>query len=318
VSQIERIVYLDRRLREARKVTVNEAAERFEASPRQIKRDIEYLKDRLGAPIVYDRSKRHYVYEKTFTDLEFADERILLYYVLLTSLSSNESYFPVVTRKILDDLRGHLSRDYLPISERISYQLSLIDTIDMEHLALITEAMLDGRRLDMRYTNAKGERSERTIDPERLVNYSGRWYLIAWDTDKSAFRTFHLSRIDSLKMSREKSRADLDQAVIQRYLESGFGIYLGESTSPATVRIKGNAAILVARQTWHKDQTSSRGSLEDGTPFTDITVPVSNPTELLGRILSYGSFAEPIAPESLRQMWREEIGRMADIASKVI
>ena len=52
MSQFERIACIDRLLREQGSVRTAEVAERFEVSGRQVKRDIEYLRDRLDAPVV--------------------------------------------------------------------------------------------------------------------------------------------------------------------------------------------------------------------------------------------------------------------------
>ena len=62
MSQTERILFIDRRIRLAGKTTINETADKFEVSVRQVKRDIEYLRDRLQAPIIYDRKLKGYIY----------------------------------------------------------------------------------------------------------------------------------------------------------------------------------------------------------------------------------------------------------------
>ena len=314
MSQFERIACIDRLLREQGSVRTAEVAERFEVSARQIKRDIEYLRDRLDAPIVYRRAENAYLYERPFDELRFADEKLLLFYVLARSLAANEHYVPIVSAELLASLESHLARDYRPVSERISYELSLAEPLSMEDFTTVCQAMLLGRRLDLVYVNAKAERSERSVEPERLVNYSGRWYLVAWDLLRGALRTFHLSRVEKLSISKElvasPSAPGRDDASVEVYLASGFGIFKGAATVEAKVRIKGPAAALVARQSWHPKQRVERGIDADGEPHTDITLPVADWTELLGRVLSFGSAAEAIAPPEFRKAWKEEIRKM--------
>jgi predicted DNA-binding transcriptional regulator YafY len=36
------------------------------------------------------------------------------------------------------------------------------------------------------------------VEPYRLVHDRGRWYLVAWDTDRDAWRTFRVDRISPL------------------------------------------------------------------------------------------------------------------------
>jgi len=314
MSQFERIACIDRLLREQGSVRTAEVAGRFEVSARQIKRDIEYLRDRLDAPIVYRRAENAYLYERPFDELRFADEKLLLFYVLARSLAANEHYVPIVSAELLASLESHLARDYRPVSERISYELSLAEPLSMEDFTTVCQAMLLGRRLDLVYVNAKAERSERSVEPERLVNYSGRWYLVAWDLLRGALRTFHLSRVEKLSISKElvasPSAPGRDDASVEVYLASGFGIFKGAATVEAKVRIKGPAAALVARQSWHPKQRVERGIDADGEPHTDITLPVADWTELLGRVLSFGSAAEAIAPPEFRKAWKEEIRKM--------
>ena len=68
MSQTERILYIDRNLRTDRYLTVQDVADYFEVSTRQVKRDIEYLRDRFNAPIVFDRIKKFIVMKPSLID----------------------------------------------------------------------------------------------------------------------------------------------------------------------------------------------------------------------------------------------------------
>ncbi|MDA8410657.1 MAG: WYL domain-containing protein, partial [Treponema sp.] len=81
MGNLERITFIDRRIREQGGVKLAEIVRRFEVSERQAKRDLEYLRDRLDAPIAWDASSRRYVYEEDWNDLAFADQKSLLFYV---------------------------------------------------------------------------------------------------------------------------------------------------------------------------------------------------------------------------------------------
>jgi hypothetical protein len=136
MSQLERIVYIDRLLRERGKLKTAEVARRFEVGPRQVLRDLEYLRDRLDAPVEYDPSAKVYHYTEAFDTLRFADEKLLLFYVLARSLASNEHYVPVVTRELLAELESHVARDYRPLSERIHYELTISEDLSMENFTI--------------------------------------------------------------------------------------------------------------------------------------------------------------------------------------
>ena len=57
-TQFERQVDIDRRIRAEEFPSVPELADAWEVDARTIKRDVEFMRDRLLAPIVYDRKRR--------------------------------------------------------------------------------------------------------------------------------------------------------------------------------------------------------------------------------------------------------------------
>jgi predicted DNA-binding transcriptional regulator YafY len=69
--------------------------------------------------------------------------------------------------------------------------------VDPDDLTLIAQACRDTVRLEFHYTVHDGGRSDRRVEPHRLVLLGRRWYLVAWDMDRSAWRTFRLDRLTS-------------------------------------------------------------------------------------------------------------------------
>lgn len=317
MSQFERIAAIDRILRERGTVTVDEVAHRFEVNRRTVGRDIEYLRDRLSAPIEWDAASRSYRYGAPFDSLRFADERALIAYALLRGLLLTAHYIPLFSSELLEEVERRVPRDYLKVAERIGYELPVSESVDLENFTIVAQAMVRSLRVDLRYRNAKGEASERTVECERLVNYSGRWYLIAHDLLRGELRTFHLSRVEHAALSRDRIERDSErESRVAAYLGSSFGIFKGGAVTEVAVRIRGAAAPLVARQTWHPSQRLSCSTDADGTPVTDLRLPVADWTELLGRVLSFGSAAEPLEPPAFRAAWRAEIARMAERAAE--
>jgi predicted DNA-binding transcriptional regulator YafY len=67
---------------------------------------------------------------------------------------------------------------------------------DPDVLTLIASACRDHERIRFNYQAHSGAASERSVEPYRLVFDRQRWYLVAWDADKDAWRTFRADRID--------------------------------------------------------------------------------------------------------------------------
>ena len=68
--------------------------------------------------------------------------------------------------------------------------------VDPDVLTMIASACRDHERLRFDYRAHSGEASRRSVEPYRLVNDWRRWYLVAWDVDRDAWRTFRVDRID--------------------------------------------------------------------------------------------------------------------------
>ncbi|WP_136518392.1 helix-turn-helix transcriptional regulator [Cellulomonas telluris] len=64
-------------------------------------------------------------------------------------------------------------------------------------LTAVALACRDGERLAFTYTAADGVRTDRTVDPYRLVPLGSAWYLVAWDPDRADWRVFRLDRADA-------------------------------------------------------------------------------------------------------------------------
>jgi predicted DNA-binding transcriptional regulator YafY len=69
-------------------------------------------------------------------------------------------------------------------------------TVRADILAAIAGACRDHEQLRFDYRTHAGEASVRAVEPYRLVSWGRRWYLVAWDTDRGAWRTYRADRIE--------------------------------------------------------------------------------------------------------------------------
>ena len=64
-------------------------------------------------------------------------------------------------------------------------------------LTEIATACHDHVVLSFTYRDRKGEVTERSVEPERLVHTGRVWYLLAWDRARDEWRTFRVDRVDA-------------------------------------------------------------------------------------------------------------------------
>jgi predicted DNA-binding transcriptional regulator YafY len=68
-------------------------------------------------------------------------------------------------------------------------------TVEPHLLSTIAAACRDAEVLRMDYRKHDGTESTRSVEPYRLVHWGRRWYLVAWDRDRRAWRTFRVDRL---------------------------------------------------------------------------------------------------------------------------
>ncbi|MFJ3078348.1 helix-turn-helix transcriptional regulator [Streptomyces halstedii] len=68
-------------------------------------------------------------------------------------------------------------------------------TVDTDLLMTLTAACRDHERLRLDYRDHAGASTRRLVEPQRVVNWGRRWYLVAWDVDRDDWRTFRADRI---------------------------------------------------------------------------------------------------------------------------
>jgi hypothetical protein len=80
--------------------------------PQQARMDIEYMRDRLGAPIQWEARLRRYSYCEPWESLAAADEKSLFAISFLTSILSEYAYVPVLSNDLIAFLEGKISSRY--------------------------------------------------------------------------------------------------------------------------------------------------------------------------------------------------------------
>jgi predicted DNA-binding transcriptional regulator YafY len=67
--------------------------------------------------------------------------------------------------------------------------------VDADVLAVLAQACRDAERARFRYVAHDGTDSARHVEPLRLVSLGRRWYVVAYDLDRTDWRSFRLDRV---------------------------------------------------------------------------------------------------------------------------
>ncbi|WP_298834774.1 YafY family protein [uncultured Piscinibacter sp.] len=276
----------------------------LEVSPATLKRDLDYLKDQLGAPIVYDRYLNGY---------RFGEEaRGQKHELPGLWFSERELYSLLMTHQLLSDLDsdGVISRHLQPLLDRIHQMLgtSEADTKELlkrvkiigsakrpvpsQFFELLGEALLKRRRIHLRYlTRGRGEVSERDVSPQRLIHYRNTWYLDAWCHTRGRLLRFALDAIEQATALEAKAK-DVSLRQVEAEMDGGYGIYAGAKRQWARLLVRPQAAQWISREQWHPKQ---RGRWLDDGAF-ELEVPYTDETEIAMDILRQGDQLAVLSP----------------------
>jgi predicted DNA-binding transcriptional regulator YafY len=309
MERTERFYKIQQLLKNRRYVGTQEFLDALEVSRATFKRDLEYLRDRFNAPIVYDAEHEGYRFDDKVEDravwqlpgLWFSAEELV---ALLTMDRLLAELGPGVLSEVIGPFRKRI-RELLAsgehsaqdVASRIRVLAMGARAIEPAHFRTIATALLSRRRLRIRHSRRQdGDVLEREISPQRLVHYRDNWYVDAFCHKRQALRTFAVDAIDQATVLDKDAKA-VGEDALERHFASGYGIFAGAETEEAVLLFNATRARWVSRETWHPKQD---GKLQlDGTYL--LKFPYSREPELVMDVLKYGADVEVLAPESLRK-----------------
>lgn len=301
----ERIYRIDQLLNDRKTVSFQELLDRLEVSPATLKRDLAYMRDRLNAPIVYDKELNGYRFESNSENyvlpgLWFSPQEIyalLTMQHLLSNLDSDgllsKHVKPLQSRLLamLEDSDGSFEE----IQKRVKIEKMGSRQYDLEHFQEIGSALVRRKRLVIEYqSRSKDENTRREISPQRMIYYRDNWYLDAWCHFKNALRSFSVDAIKKAEILETKAD-DIDDNELNAELGSGYGIFAGKEVKWALLRFSPERAKWVASEKWHPAQKSK--FLEDGS--YELCIPFSDEREIVMDILKHGNQVLVLNPQSL-------------------
>jgi predicted DNA-binding transcriptional regulator YafY len=308
-NRTERFYKIEKLIRHQSGASFEALLAALEVSPATLKRDLQFLRDRLDAPIVYSRLDNLYQFSADFRGQKH--ELPGLWF------DEKELYSLLMAHQLLSGLDGDgmLSRHLQPLLDRIYQLLGTSDTDSAElmrrvriisagkrpvpsaHFELIGAALLKRQRIAMRYfTRTRKSASDRDVSPQRLIHYRNTWYLDAWCHQANELRRFALDAIESASLSGHKAK-DISLKRVEQELDGGYGIFAGNKVNWATLVFSADAAQWVAREQWHPEQLAR--TLPDGR--YELKLPYVDSTELVMDILRHGAEVEVASPKALRE-----------------
>ncbi len=278
-------------------------AQALEVADKTIQRDITCMRDQLGLPIAYDSQEHGYYFTEAvhdFPTVQVSQGELL---ALIVAQKAIEQYrgtpyhaqLETAFAKLLaplDDMKG-----YAPSQEFVSFKVSAPATHELEVFDRLILAISDQIEVTFDYRKPAAEKaSPRKVQPLHATHREGRWYLIGYDVEREAMRTYAISRIQDVKLSGQPFERPKDFSA-DRYFASALGVMNGTESHTVRIRFSRLAADHVRDRFWHESQEfkeCANGSLELHLQLADLM-------EIERLILQWGGHVEALAPAELRQ-----------------
>lgn len=280
-----------------------------------LKRDLEYLRSRLDAPIVYDRFDNGYRFDAQpggrapvqheLPGVWFSEREIhalLTMHQLIQELDAG-GMLARHLQPLLDKLHGMLGtseREAAELMKRVKIVTPARRAVPARFFEMADSALLQRRRIRMTYyTRGRKAESERTVSPQRLVHYRNTWYLDAWCHTSDGLRRFSLDAVRAGALLEQRAR-DVAIRQVEAELDGGYGIFAGAQRKSqwATLHFAPEAAQWVQHEQWHPRQ---QATLHDDGALT-LRVPYADATELAMDVLRHGEQVTVLAPPALAEL----------------
>lgn len=312
---LERMIAIHHLLQEFSYPNARKLADELEVSAKTIRRDMDFMRDRLNLPIEYDSSRKGFYYAEavsSFPGLQITEEELL---ALLAAYQAIDSYQGAGFQEVLRSAFAQLTLG-MQDKARVS-RFQLYDTLSFrtvgagnsspEILQQAGKAVLNQLEIHFDYKKPNADKAEeRRVRPYHLSFIRGLWYLVAYDMKRSAMRTFALPRISNIKIGTEHFERDPNFCA-DDYFAYSFGALGGKAVIDIRIWFDAYAATLVRERSWHETQEItelSGGEIE-------ALFRLQDSGELLRWAMGWGRHAKVLAPPEAVAWVKRNIEEMA-------
>ena len=177
------------------------------------------------------------------------------------------------------------------------------DTIETLNEAVINKKVVE----IVYYTMSRKKVTQRKVAPYKLWFYDGTFYLIGHCRSRKDIRIFAVDRIKMLNLTEERFEVPADFNV-DEFMKASFGVFQGQPVH-VKVHFTSEAAGYVKEKVWHNSQKLSEK--KDGSVI--LEVDVAGTKEIKHWILRWGSQAQVLEPDSLREEIRSEAAEILGV-----
>ena len=316
---LARMLQIHEALRSGRLVNCSKLAGTLEVSRKTIVRDIAFMRDQLDLPIEFDPRINAYQYTApvdAFPTVNVTEGELL---ALLVAQRALEQYrgtpfhrqLSIAFGKLSSSLRDRISFSPADEMTTVSFKNIGLGKTDLKVFNHLSAAVLHQQEVSFAYKKPGAKQgAPRRVRPYHLANRENLWYLIGFDIEREALRTFALPRIAEVVVANTKFERPAEFSPA-KFFASALGVLGGAGDWRVVIRFNAVAAGRVREREWHESQEMRE--LDDS--GLELTLRLGALEEVEQWILGWGAQAEVISPPELRTKMQETIKKLATMYS---
>jgi proteasome accessory factor B len=278
-------------------------------------RDLAFMRDRLDLPIEFDPLIQAYRYTHpvtSFPTVHVTEGELL---ALLVAQRALEQYrgtpfhrsLEIAFEKLAGGLRDRISFSPADELRAVSFKNIGLGKTDLAIFNALSGAVLRQEEVEFDYRKpGENARSHRRVRPYHLAHRENLWYLIAFDVERGALRTFAVPRISDVVVTKQKFEKPADFSP-EKFFADALGVLGGRGDHNVVIRFSAAAADRVREREWHESQQLrelSAGRVE-------LRMRLGALPEVERWVLGWGAAAEVVGPKELRQRIRTAAEQIA-------
>jgi len=312
---LERMLTIHDELGRGALVNCTRLAAKLEVSRKTVVRDIAFMRERLDLPIEFDPRIQAYRYSHPvsgFPTVQVTEGELL---ALLVAQRALEQYrgtpfhrqLAIAFEKLTGGLRDRISFSPADELRAVSFKNIGLGKTDLAVFNALSGAVLRQEEVTFGYRKpGEAVKSPRRVRPYHLTNRENSWYLIGFDRERQALRTFALPRITGVAKTREHFVRPADFSP-EKFFASALGVLGGAGDHGVVIRFAAAVAERVREREWHESQEMRElpgGGLE-------LRLRLGALQEIEQWVLGWGAAAEVVAPDELRENVRRTVTELA-------
>ena len=288
---LTRLTLILAKLNDGEALSVKELAQEFNVSTKTIQRD---FNERLSAFHIYQDKRKWKMQDGFRVEKAKSIEEQLVLDIIKKMTESIGGKFATTSHKLLSKIRND---DFNPIYTKLNIE-DISNRLD--DIQIIEKAIKDKLELECSYENEREGIFKTNIQPLKIVNYEGFWYLVAFRD--GYVQKYYIKTLSNIQTTDKTFTVDED---IEELLENSINIWFKSDEEPFEVKIYADE---VATK-YFKRRTLPTQSIEtlsqDGT--MEFTVTITDEMEIIPIIKYWLPHLRVLEPLWVSEMIDEDL-----------